>query len=104
MSAANHDLSFTLGSLCNLTHGANPRRREGPTLGFEVVYDALHNLAQLAVKGYGVVTMYPRDEVRTLSNVHLILIAPLHPLVVFVEIFHLLTILSVRATSFLGTV
>ena len=74
--------------------------RESTTFRFEMVYDILNNFAKLSIKSDGIVTMYPSDEVRTLSNVHLIVIAPFHPFVVFIEIFHLLTILIARATCF----
>ncbi|WP_200389436.1 hypothetical protein [Thiocapsa imhoffii] len=84
--------------LSNLTHGANPWRRERPTLRFEMFYDILYDVAKLPIESDGIVTMYTGNQVRALSNVHLILITPLHPFVVFVEIFHLLTILIACAT------
>jgi len=86
--------------LRNLAHGANPWRRECPTLGVEMFYDILHDVAKLTIESDGIVTMYTGNQVRALSNVHLILIAPLHPFVVFVEIFHLLTISTACATCF----
>lgn len=89
-----------LGNLRNLAHGANPWRREYPTLRFEMIYNILHDLAKLAIESDRIVTMYTSDEIRALSNVHLILITPLHPFMVFVEIFHLLTISIACATCF----
>ena len=80
-----------LGYLRNLTHGANPWRRERATLSFEVIYDILNDLAEFTVEEDGIVTVYPGYEIRTLSNVDLILIVPFHPFVVSVKIFHLLT-------------
>ena len=80
-----------LGYLRNLTHGANPWRWQRATVSFEVIYDILNNLAKFTVEEDRVVTVYPSYEVWTLSNVDLILIAPFHPFVVFIKIFHLLT-------------
>lgn len=80
-----------LGYLRNLTHGANPCRWERATFSFEVVYDILNDLAEFTVEEDRVVTVYPGYEVWALSNVDLILIAPFHPFVVSVKIFHLLT-------------
>jgi len=56
-----------------------------------MIHHILNNYAKLSIESDRIVTMYRSDEVRTLSNVHLIVIAPFHPFVVFVEIFHLLT-------------
>lgn len=63
-------------------------------------YDILHDVAKLTIESDGIVTMYAGNQIRALSNVHLILITPLHPFVVFVEIFHLLTISIACATCF----
>jgi hypothetical protein len=63
-------------------------------------YDILHDVAKLAIESDGIVAMYAGNQIRALSNVHLILIAPLHPFMVFVEIFHLLTISIACATCF----
>lgn len=65
-----------------------------------MIYHILHDVAKLTIESDGIVTMYAGNEIRTLSNVHLIIITPLHPFVVFVEIFHLLTISIARATCF----
>ena len=65
-----------------------------------MIYNILHDLAKLAIESDRIVTMYTSDEIRALSNVHLILITPLHPFMVFVEIFHLLTISIACATCF----
>jgi len=88
------------GFLRNLAHGANPWRREYPTLCFEMIYDILDDLAKLTIEGDRIVTMYSGDKVRALPKVHLILIAPFHPFVIFVEIFHLLTVSIACATCF----
>jgi hypothetical protein len=77
----------SFGDLHNLAHGANPWRREYPTLRFEVFYDILHDVAKLAIESDGIVTMYTGNQIRALSNVHLILVTPLHPFAVFVDIF-----------------
>lgn len=86
--------------LRNLAHGANPWRREYPTLRFEMIYDILHDVAKFTIESDGIITMYAGNEIRALSNVHLIFITPLHPFVIFVEIFHLLTISIACATCF----
>ncbi|RKT44034.1 hypothetical protein BDD21_1405 [Thiocapsa rosea] len=44
--------------LSNLTHGANPWRRERPTLRFEMFYDILYDVAKLPIESDGIVTMY----------------------------------------------
>jgi hypothetical protein len=89
-----------LGYLRNLAHGANPWRREYPTLRFEMIYDILYDLAKFTIESDRTVAMYSGDEIRALSNVHLILITPLYPFVVFVEIFHFPTISIACATFF----
>ncbi len=98
MRGIGSEFSRLLGMLRNLAHGPNSGSRKRATFLFEMLDDILNNFAKLPIKGDWIVPVYPRDKVGTLSNVHLILIAPLHPLVVFVEIFHLLTISIARAT------
>ena len=65
-----------------------------------MIYDILHDLAKLTIESDRIVTMYSGNEIRALANVQLILITPLHPFVVFVEISHLLTISIACATCF----
>jgi hypothetical protein len=48
----------------------------------------INNLAQLGIKLDGVVAMDSRNQVRTLAEVGLILIAPLNPFVKSVTRFH----------------
>ena len=89
-----------MGFLRYFSHRANVWQREHPSLRFEMIYDILNNLAKLTIKGDRIITMYASDEIRALPNVDMILIAPLHPFVVFIDFFHLVTISIARATCF----
>ena len=86
------EFSHLLGYLRDLTHGANPWRREWTALSLKVNQDFLDNIAKFTVERDGVIAMYSRYEVRALSDIHLIIITPLHPFVVSVQVFPLLTV------------
>jgi len=74
--------------------------RKGATASVEVVDNILNHLAEFTVQKDRIISMYPGYKVRTFSNVHLIVLAPFHPFVVFIKVFHLLTASIARATSF----
>ncbi|MCF7979162.1 MAG: hypothetical protein K9L82_14320 [Chromatiaceae bacterium] len=76
---------FILG---NLAHRADLWHWEYAILCFEMIHDILHDLAKLSIERDWVVTMYSGDEIRAFPDIHLILVTPLHPLVVFVDIVH----------------
>jgi len=60
----------------------------------------LNDGAELAIKSDGIISMYSGDEVRASTDIDLIFLTPIHPFVILVEFFHLLTISMACATSF----
>ena len=92
--------STVIRALCDLAHGTDPRLWEGAALSVEVADHVLNGRAELAIEGYRIISMDSRDKVRASTHIDMICFAPLHPFMVFVELFHLLTISIAFATSF----
>jgi len=87
-----------LGFLCNLTHWANLRFRKCATLSIEVADNILNHFTEFSKNSNRIISMYSGYKIGALADVHLIFITPFHPFVVFVEIFHLLTVSIACAT------
>ncbi len=78
--------------LGHFTHRANLWFRKGTIFSVEMTNDVLNNRTKLAIKRDGIIAMNAGDEIRASTNIDIILFAPIHPFVVFVKLFHLLTI------------
>ena len=66
----------------------------------EVADHVLNDGAKLTIKSDGIIAMDAGDEVRTSTDINLIFLAPIHPFVIFIELYHLSTMLMACATSF----
>jgi hypothetical protein len=60
-------------------HGPDSGRGQHAPLYFEMLHHVCHYLTQLGMKPNRVVTVNPRDEVRTLADVSVVLVALLNP-------------------------
>ena len=58
----------------------------------EIADHLLNDDAKLAIKSDGIIAMYSGDEIRALTDIDLIFLAPIHPFVIFIAVFHLLAV------------
>lgn len=81
-------------------HRPSPGRGQRTALCLEMVHHLVHDLAKLGVKPDWVVTVDAGDQVRALSQVGLVLIAPLYPLMILIAYLHRFTKSIARRTCF----
>jgi len=76
-------------TLRDFLHGACARRRQGSAFSFEVFDHFIDDFAQLGIKPNRVAAVNACNQIRTLADVSLVVLAPLDPFVKLVTGFHL---------------
>src|ERR1035441_4404598 len=89
-----------LKSSGHFLHGPDSGRWQHTPFRLEMTDHVFHDLTQLGVKPDRVVTVNPRDNVRALAHVSLVLVTPLNPFVVLIACSHCCTRSIARRTCF----
>ncbi len=90
------------GKSADVLHGANPRRGKRSPLGLEMADHVLNAIALFTVEPYRVNAVDAGDQIGTLAEVGVALIAPLDPFVITVAGFYGTIFLPVRCGERFG--